>query len=106
MKGILPIPVTLSRESRVTQDSQQILTEQLIKVRTIAQRSLARFAKADPNDCKEVYLFSKDQFCGVRFTLGPFQADWRINESSVMVQRGDSQLEVISLNEASTNRAA
>jgi hypothetical protein len=75
-------------------------------VRTLAQAKLASFAKLEQGDCKEVYLFQHDQFCGVRFTLGFFQANWRIDETVLTVFRGDHQIDQIDLNATSSNRAA
>jgi hypothetical protein len=95
------------RENRVTQDSKPTLADQLIQIRSIAQTSLARYAKADPGESKEVYLFNKDQFCGIRFSLGAFHASWHINESTLNVHRGEHRLEQIAVdNNAQTNRAA
>lgn len=94
-------------EYSVTQDSKQrALAEQVVIVRTLAQAQLTRFAKLEPADCKEVYLFQHDQFCGVRFNLGAFHADWRINESVLNLFRGDRQIDRIEIKTAITSRAA
>lgn len=90
----------------MTQDSQQILSEQLVRVRTLAQTRLARFAKLEPGDCKEVYLFRADQFCGIRFTLGAFQADWRIDETVLNLFRGETQIDRIELKVNEAKQAA
>lgn len=90
----------------MTQDSRQILSEQLVRVRALAQSRLAKFSKLEPADCKEVYLFKADQFCGVRFSLGAFQADWRIHQQVLNVFRGASQIGRIEINWAEGKQAA
>ena len=86
--------------------SKQILNDKIIAVRKLAQTRLARFTRLDPADCKEVYLFQKDRFCGVRFTLGVFQADWRIDQTDIVFVREGHQIESVSLDGTSSSRAA
>ncbi len=88
------------------EDPKPILAKQVNSVRSLAQRSLANYAKMDIADSKEVYLFSKDQFCGVRFTLGAFWAEWRIDQLVFTVHRGAHKLETVDVNLNATNRAA
>ena len=91
----------------MSQDSpQQVLSEQVAKVRALARSQLARFAKLQPEDCKEIYLFQEDQFCGVRFTLGAFQADWRVDDSVMILLRGGSPVDRIDIDESQEKRAA
>ncbi|MFK7770222.1 MAG: hypothetical protein AB8B55_23630 [Mariniblastus sp.] len=85
--------------------SNRTLTEQLIAVRKRAQLRLVRFANLSPEDTKEIYLFNKDEFCGVRFTLGAFRAVWRLEETCVSIFRGETQIDRFDLDE-SAKRAA
>lgn len=98
--------VGLEIENSVANDSNQILTDQIIRSRTIAKKKLARYARLPPEDCKDVYLFAKEQFCGVRFTLGSFFADWRIGGSSLTVIRNGHAIETVDLTGTPSHRAA
>jgi hypothetical protein len=98
--------VGLEIENAVTNDSNQILSDQIIRTRIIAQNKLARYAKLPPENCKDIYLFAKEQFCGVRFTLGAFFADWRIGGSSLTVIRNGHALETVDISETPERRAA
>ncbi len=85
--------------------SNKALTEKLIGIRKRAQTRLAHFSKLQPEDGKEVYLFHNDQFCGVRFTLGPFRAVWRLEENSIRFFRGKAPIDRIDLDEAKKRAA-
>ena len=95
-----------SYEYNVPHDSKPTLSELVLRVRKTAQTQLARYAKLEPEDCKELYLFRADQFCGVRFTLGPFQADWRIDQSVLNLSRDGNQIDRIELDPTQGKRAA
>ena len=95
-----------SFEYHVTQDSKQILSEQLVRVRALAQSRLAKFSRLDPADCKEVYLFKADQFCGIRLSLGAFQAVWRIDQPVLNVFRGTNQIDRVEIESAEGKQAA
>ena len=91
----------------MTKDSKSTLTDKMIRARTIAQSKLATYAKSDPSECKEVYLFNKDQFCGIRFSLGPFHATWQINDLMLNIVRGEHRLDQVAIDtESQVNRAA
>ena len=90
----------------MTQDSKQILSNQLIRVRTLAQNRLATFSRLDLTDCNEVYLFKADQFCGIRFTLGAFEAVWRIDQPVLTVFRGPNQVDRVEIESAEGKQAA
>lgn len=89
--------------------SSKQLGETIIEVRRLVQPRLARYARLDANLCKESYQFIDDIFCGIRFTLGPFQADWRIDSTEVRFTREGNQIGVASLagtDQTETRRAA
>ncbi len=90
----------------MTQDSSQPLAEQLVRARALAQTRLAQYSRLEAADCKEVYLFKDGQFCGVRFNLGAFQADWRINDTVLNVFRGASQINRIEMESSEGKTAA
>ena len=90
----------------MSQTSKTILSEQLVRVRTLAQAQLARFTQLEPSDCKEVYLFHDDQFCGIRFTLGSFKAQWLISDLVLNISRGDRQIAQIGLDSGQGKSAA
>lgn len=90
----------------MTQESRQPLTETIIRVRKLAQQKLAQFSRLDAADSKEVYLFQEDQFCGVRFTLGAFQANWRTDQTALTIVRNGNQIAEIDLAETVIKRAA
>ena len=90
----------------MTDESKQILEDQVIHVRKLAQTRLARFARLDPSDCKEVYLFQKDHFCGIRFSLGDFHAQWRIDGTDLKFFRDGNQIDRVEIGGSTSKRAA
>jgi hypothetical protein len=90
----------------VTDNATRPLNETIIRVRKLSQARLARYSQLEPIHCKEIYLFQNEQFCGIRFHLGPFQADWRIDQTEVHFLREGSQIGLIELDPTSTKRAA
>jgi hypothetical protein len=90
----------------VTDKSKQILNDQIIKIRKLVQTRLARYSRLDPADCKEVYLFQADHFCGVRFSLGSFEADWRIDQTEIGFSRDGNQIDRVSIDGTGSKRAA
>ena len=88
------------------QNSTEILPEKLARVRSLAQGRLAKFSRLEPADCKEAYLFKDDHFCGVRFSLGAFQADWRIGQTNLTVLRGTDPIDRIEIDPGERKRAA
>ena len=53
------------------------LKQQLIAARREILGRLATLASAPADQCREVYLFEDDHFCGVRFVLGKASATWQ-----------------------------
>lgn len=89
-----------------TKATQQSLPELIIRVRKLAQARLVQFAKRDVSECKESYLFEKDHFCGVRFSLGPFRATWRSNQTTIQFLRNGNQIGQIDIAGQENRRAA
>ena len=90
----------------MTQESEQVLSELLVRVRGFAQTRLAKFSRLEPANCKEVYLFQNDQFCGVRFLLGAFQAEWRTDKQVLHFYRDSNQIDRIELESTDVKKAA
>ena len=95
----------LNRDS-VTQQSQQALKKLIVTVRELAQNRLVQFAKLDVADCKESYLFSKDHFCGIKFSLGPFRAEWRVGQNQIQFSRSGNSIGQIEIDPSVNSRAA
>ena len=95
-----------SDRDSVTQNSQQALKELIVRVRELAQNRLVQFAKLDVAECKEPYLFSKDHFCGIKFSLGPFRAEWRVDHSQIQFSRSGNNIGQIEIDPAASRRAA
>ena len=55
---------------------------------------------------KASYLLKEDQYCGVRFRLGFFRADWMLGDSVVNVYRDDQRIDTLPLVAVSESRAA
>jgi hypothetical protein len=89
----------------VTENTNRSLNETIIEVRKLAQSRLARYAQLEPGNCKEVYLFQEDQFCGIRFSLGPFQAQWQIDQTEIQISREGTAIGLIDLGEFSKRAA-
>ena len=90
----------------VTQESNDSLSHQIIVARDMVHPRLARFARQVPDNCQEVYLFRNEIFCGVRFALGSFRADWDITEPHICVYKGTHEIDRINLVPDQTRRAA
>lgn len=90
----------------MTQPSQETLKKLIVRVRELAQNRLAQFAKLDAVDCKESYLFSKDHFCGIKFSLGSFRAQWRLGENQIQFSRSGNGIGQLEIDPVSTRRAA
>ena len=88
------------------QANKQPLTELTIRVRKLVQSRLARFAQRDAAECKESYLFEKDHFCGIRFSLGPFRATWRTNQNTIQFLRNGTEIGQIEIDQKESRRAA
>ena len=90
------------------QYSQEALKELVNRVRELAQNRLVQFAKQDVADCKESYLFSKDHFCGLKFSLGPFKAEWRFGQNQIQFSRSGNNIGQVAVDPAagSVRRAA
>lgn len=76
------------------------------RVRALAQVRLVRYSNLNKSDCKESYLFQDDRFCGIRLTLGAFQAKWLIDETQVAFLRDGSLIDRAELTPESSRRAA
>gem|GEM_PF-1293977 len=90
----------------VTQESNESLPQLIILARDMVHPRLARFARQASENCQEVYLFRGEIFCGVRFALGSFRADWDITESQICVYRGTHEIDRINLIPDQARRAA
>ncbi|MDA7925791.1 hypothetical protein N9047_00775 [bacterium] len=90
----------------MTQESNESLPQRILRAREMTHPRLARFAREAPENCQEVYLFRGEKFCGVRFALGSFQADWDITESQICVYKGTHEIDRIDLNPDQSRRAA
>lgn len=86
--------------------SQDALKELISRVRERAQNRLAQFAKRDVADCKESYLFSKDHFCGLKFSLGPFKAQWRIGQNHIQFSRSGNNIGQVEVDPSVQRKAA
>ena len=96
-----------SSKSGSSESNQKIaLNERIAKVRQIASVKLAHFSQLDGNDCKEVYLFEKEHFVGIRFSLGAFGAKWLLTESAVAVFREGQKLMTFDIDEQNQSKAA
>jgi hypothetical protein len=84
----------------------QPLAEKIASVREISQTRLVRFSKLNVDDCKEVYLFDNDHFCGVRIVLGPFKAVWQLDSTVIEFNRGSNSIGQVDLSHSSSRRAA
>ena len=94
-------------ESRpVTQPSHEALKKLIVRVRELAQNRLVQFAKLDIADCKESYLFSKDHFCGIKFSLGPFKAEWRVGQNLIEFSRSGNSIGQTEIDPTGARRAA
>ena len=90
----------------MTQLSQEALKKLTVRVRELAQNRLVQFSKLDIADCKESYLFSKDHFCGIKFSLGPFRAEWRVGENQIQFSRSGNGIGQLDIDPADARRAA
>ena len=86
-------------------DPKSQMSEQIARVRQLAQIQLARFARLPEDQCKEVYLFENDRFSGIRFTLGVFRAKWMLKETQISFSRDGKQILVTDI-EGESQRAA
>lgn len=93
-------------ENSTTENSGNNLADAIGQIRSCAQHRLASLSRLDPQHSQESYLFADDQFCGVRFTLGRFRADWRIATEEIRFFLGDQQIDRIETDPAPTRRAA
>ena len=90
----------------VTEPSQEALKKLTVRVRELAQNRLVQFAKLDIADCKESYLFSKDHFCGIKFSLGPFRAEWRVGQNQIDFSRSGNSIGQLEIDPTGARRAA
>ena len=90
----------------VTQESNESLPQRILRAREMTHPRLARFAREAPENCQEVYLFRGEKFFGIRFALGSFQADWKINEPQICVYNGTHEIDRIDLIPTPSRRAA
>jgi hypothetical protein len=82
------------------------LTETINRVRSIALSGLVRFSNLEQADSTESYLFKDDAFCGIRYSLGAFQAKWMLDEKHVIFYRGANQIDSAAIEPDSIRRAA
>lgn len=82
------------------------LTEQIERVRNVAQSRLGSFARLNVDACTESYLFKNDHFCGIKIVLGNFHAVWEVGQTSVAIVRGGNVLQTVSLVPQQHRRAA
>ncbi|MGY8746948.1 MAG: hypothetical protein ACKVHR_02665 [Pirellulales bacterium] len=90
----------------MTQESNKSLSQLILRAREVTHPRLAQFSRQAPESCQEVYLFRGEKFCGVRFALGSFQADWDITESHISVFKGTLEIDRIDLIPDQSRRAA
>ena len=86
--------------------AQQDIANLVERVRRIAKLGLARFAKCDEAQCTESYLFSADQFCGLRIRLGAFQAVWRLGSKEIEISRDQHLLQTLVIDDSGHQRMA
>lgn len=79
------------------------LTQQLDLVRKVAHSQLASFARLESDACSESYLFKDDRFCGIKISLGSFQARWEVGQTTLAISRGDKLLQTVSLDVESSD---
>lgn len=90
----------------MSQESNQVLVEQIVRARNHAHAQLSRYARQDSGVCREAYLFEDDHFCGIRFWLGPFRAVWMIAEPTMQFFRENNQIGQAELDPTTKKRAA
>ncbi len=86
--------------------AQQDIADLVERVRKIAKPGLARFAKCDEAQCTESYLFSCDQFCGLRIRLGAFAAVWRLGSNEIEISRDNHLLQTLLMDGSGHQSAA
>ena len=72
----------------------------------IAIARLVRFSSQAESKIRQTYLVASDQFCGIRFEAGLFNAIWRIDQNWIEFKRGDQFIEQIPLGQRSDMRKA
>ncbi len=90
----------------MTQQPTKKIGENILVVRKLAQSRLANFSRLDPVECKESYLFDHEKFCGIRFSLGRFNAEWRLSETRIQFVRNGNQIGVVDIDSTGARRAA
>lgn len=85
---------------------KRTLNSTIIEVRKVVHQRLARFASLPIEGCTESYLFDKDHFCGIRFALGFFRAEWRLNQTQIQFTRNGNNIGQVDLNPGEQRRAA
>ena len=78
----------------------------MLRVRQAAHQRLTRFSSLPVEKCTESYLFEKDHFCGIRFTLGLFKAEWRLSQAQIRFTKNGTQIGVVDLEPGQQRRAA
>ena len=86
--------------------AQQDIADIVERVRKVAKPGLVQFAKCDEQQCTESYLFSSDQFCGLRIRLGPFEALWRLGSTDIEISRNEHLIQTLVIDGLGNQRAA
>ncbi len=82
------------------------VTDQISKVKNLARTRLGRFTNLDIDDCKEVFLFENDMYCGITISLGEFQAKWLAGDSAIVFLRSGKPVDRVSIDPTPLPRAA
>ncbi len=81
---------------------------ELLRVCQLAIARLARFTSMDEHHVGQSFLCIEDNFCGVRFQSGSFQAQWMFGQDRIEFSRGDQIIDqmMIAEHETQSRRAA
>ena len=83
----------------------KIKNTKILAVRDLTLQRLSRFASTKEADVEHCCLFRDDQFAGMRYRAGAFNASWLCDDFVVNIHRGSRLIDQISL-ESDQRRAA
>jgi hypothetical protein len=88
-------PATEITEVRATKSAEQ--SELLGRVAAISVSRLARLACSERSLVRQSYLLSNNALSGMRFEAGRFQAQWRVDQTTIRLSRDQQLIDQIPL---------
>ena len=100
-----PSHSSVARQQVEALDPHRMNHQGLVVVRNLVIALFSKYA-ARTTEVEHSFLFQNNRFRGIRFSSGPFSAEWFFDQTFISLSANDELIEQISLPDEQVQRAA